>query len=213
MISLWEGQIKTFTNQAENLFSKQEMHWLPENIFVTMLALLAFASPSQADLINNTYWVYIPQFSSVQFSRSVVSDSLRLYKLQHARPPCPSPNPGVHSDSHPSSQWCHPAISSSVFLFSSCPQSLPPSESFTMSQLITWGGQILDFQPYNHSFRRNPRADLLQNGLVGSPCSSRDSQESSPKPQFKIINSPVLSFLHSPTFTSIHDQCKNHSLD
>ena len=98
MISLWEGQIKTFTNQAENLFSQQEMHWLPENIFVSMLALLAFASPSQADLINNTYWVYIPQFSSV------LSDSLRLYELQHARPPCPSPNPGVHSDSHPSSQ-------------------------------------------------------------------------------------------------------------
>ena len=80
-------------------------------------------------------------FSSVQFNRSVVSDSLRPHESQHARPPCPSPTPGVHSDSHPSSQWCHPAISSSVVPFSSCPQSLPASYSFTMNQLFTWGGQ------------------------------------------------------------------------
>ena len=79
------------------------------------------------------------QFSSVQFSHSVVSDSLGPHKLQHARPPCPSPTPGVHSDSRPSSQWCHPAISSSVVPFSSCPQSLPASESFPMSQLFAWG--------------------------------------------------------------------------
>ena len=80
-------------------------------------------------------------FSSVHFSHSVMSDSLRPHGLQHARPPCPSPTPGVHSDSHPSSWWCHPAISSSVIPFSSCPQSLPSSESFPMSQLFTWGGQ------------------------------------------------------------------------
>ena len=79
--------------------------------------------------------------SSDQISRSVVSDSLRPRELQHARPPCPSQAPGVHSDSRPSSQWCHPAISSSVIPFSSCPQSLPASESFPMSQLFTWGGQ------------------------------------------------------------------------
>ena len=81
------------------------------------------------------------QFSSVQFSCSVVSDSLRPHELQHARPPCPSPTPGVHSDSCPSSQWCHPAISSSVVPFSSCPQFLPASESFPVSQLFAWGGQ------------------------------------------------------------------------
>ena len=80
-------------------------------------------------------------FSSVQSSRSVVSDSLRSHELQHARPPCPSPTPGVRSNSHPSSWWCHPAISSSVVPFSSCPQSLPASESFPMSQLFTSGGQ------------------------------------------------------------------------
>ena len=70
-----------------------------------------------------------------------MSDSLRPHESKHARPPCPSPTPGVHSDSRPSSQWCHPAISSSVFPFSSCPQSLPASESSSMSQVFTWGGQ------------------------------------------------------------------------
>jgi len=78
---------------------------------------------------------------SVQFSHSVMSDSLRHHESQHARLPCPSPTPEVHSDSHPSSQWCHPAISSSVVPLSSCPQSLPASESFPMSQLFPWGGQ------------------------------------------------------------------------
>ena len=69
-----------------------------------------------------------------------MSDSFRPHELQHARPPCPSPTPGLHSNSCPSSQWCHPAISSSVIPFSSCPQSLPASESFPVSQLFTWGG-------------------------------------------------------------------------
>ena len=76
----------------------------------------------------------------IQFS-SVVSDSLWPYESHHARPPYPSPTPGVHSDPRPSSQWCHPVISSSVVPFSSCPQSLPASESFPMSQLVAWGGQ------------------------------------------------------------------------
>ena len=80
-------------------------------------------------------------FSSIQFSCSVVSDFLRPHESQHSRPPCPSPTPGVHSNSRPLSQWCHPAISSSVIPFSSCPQSLPASESFPMSQLFTWVGQ------------------------------------------------------------------------
>ena len=79
--------------------------------------------------------------SSFQFSPSVVSNSLRPHELQHARPPCPSSTPGVHSNSRPSSRWCHPAISSSVVPFSFCPQSLPASESFPLSQLFTWGGQ------------------------------------------------------------------------
>ena len=80
---------------------------------------------------------------SVQFSHSVVSDSLWRHELQHSRPPCPSPTPRVHSDSRPSSRWWHPAISSSVVPFSSCPQSLPASGSFPMSQLFAWGGQSI----------------------------------------------------------------------
>ena len=84
---------------------------------------------------------------SVQFSRSVVSYSLWLHKSQHARPPCPSPTPGVHSNSRPLSQWCHPALSSSVVPFSSCPQSLLASKSFPMSQLFTWGGQSTGVWP------------------------------------------------------------------
>jgi len=96
---------------------------------------------------------------SVQFSHSVVSSSLRPHESQHARPPCPSPTPGVHSDSRPSSQWCHPAISSSVVPFSSCPQSLPASESSPVSQLFSWGGQSIGisalashFQLLNYMF-------------------------------------------------------------
>ena len=94
-------------------------------------------------------WIYLtdlstkpsrPSHDSVQFSSSVVSDSLRS---KHARPPCPSPTPEVYSYSCPTSRWCHPAISSTVIPFSSCPQSLPASGSFPMSQLFTWGGQSI----------------------------------------------------------------------
>ena len=92
---------------------------------------------SQADSLPAEISV---QFSSVQFSCSIVSDSLRPHESQHTRPPCPSPTPGVHSDLRPLSLWCHPAISSSVVPFSSCPQSLPASGSFPMSQLFAWGG-------------------------------------------------------------------------
>ena len=84
-----------------------------------------------------------PQIRSDQISRSVVSDSLQPHESQHARPPCPSPTPRVHSDSCPSSQWCHPAISSSVVPFSSCLQSFPASGSFLMSQFFASGGQII----------------------------------------------------------------------
>ena len=151
-------------------------------------------------------------YASVQFSHSVVSDSLRPHESQHTRPPCPSPSPGVHSDSCPSSKWCHPAISSSIVPFSSCPHSLPASESFPVSQLFVWGGQSTRVSALASLLQRTPRTDL-QNGLVGSPCSPRDSQESSPTPQFKSINSSALSFLNSPTLTSIHDHWKNHRLD
>ena len=86
----------------------------------------------------------VDKFSSVQFSRSVVSDCLWPHKPQHARLPCPSPTPRVHSDSCPLSRWCHPAISSSVVPFSSIPQSFPASGSFQMSQLFASGGQSIE---------------------------------------------------------------------
>ena len=151
---------------------------------------------------------------AAQFSRSVMSDSLRPHELQHARPPCPSPSPRVHSNSRPSSRWCNPAISSSVVPFSSCPQSLPASGSFPMSQLFAWDGQSiggfsLSISPSNeHPGLISFRIDWLDLLAVQG-----DSQESSPAPQLKSINSSALSFLHSPTLTSIHDHWKNHSLD
>ena len=151
--------------------------------------------------------------SSVQFSRSVVSDTLWPHESQHTRPPYPSAIPRVYSNSCLSSQWCHPAISPSVVLFSSWPQSLPASGSFPMSQHFSWGGQSIGVSALASFLPKKSQGWSLQNGLVGSPCSPRDTQESSPTPQFKSINSLALSCLHSPALTSIHDHWKNHSLD
>ena len=90
-------------------------------------------------------------FSSVQFSHSVVSNSLQPHELQHTRPPCPSPTLGVHPNPWPLSRWCYPTISSSVIPFSSCPQSFPTSESFQMSQLFAWGGQSIGVSSFSIS--------------------------------------------------------------
>ena len=136
------------------------------------------------------------------FSCSVVSDSLRPHGL-----PCPSPSPEACSNSCPLSWWCHPTISSSVVPFSSWLQSFPTSGSFLMRQLFASGGQSIGVWLRHQSFQWIFRVNFLQDWLVWSPCSPRDSQESSPKPQFKSINSSVLSLLHSPTLTSIHDYC------
>ena len=130
------------------LFEKL-FHWHLLNVsFSTDVCLLCHTWKMSfiCGLVSMLYFLYqyldiFVLVFSVQFSRSVMSGSLWPHESQHARPPCPSPTPGVHSDSRPLSRWCHPAISSSVILFSSCPQSLPASESFPMSQLFTWGGQ------------------------------------------------------------------------
>ena len=153
-------------------------------------------------------------FSSIQFSHSVVSDSLRPHESQHARPPCPSPTPRVHWDSRPSSQWCRPAISSSVVPFSSCPQSLPASQCFPMSQLFAWGGQSTGVSAWASFLPKNTQgwSPLEWTGWI-SFQSKGLSRVFSNTTQFKSINSSVLSFLHSPTLTSIHDHWKNHSLD
>ena len=107
------------------------------------------------------------------------------------------------------------AIQPSHPLSSPSPPAPNPSQHQSFFQWVSSShevAKVLEFQLQHHSLQRNPRADLLQNGLVGSPCSPRDSQESSLTPQFKSINSLALSFLHSPTLTSIHDHWKNHSL-
>ena len=143
----------------------------------------------------------ISEFSSVQFSCSVVSDFLWPSELQHARPPCTSSTPGVHANSCPLSRWCYPAISSSVVPFSSCPQSLPASGSFPMSQLLAWGGQSIGVSASASVLPVNTQ-DWSPLGWTGwISLQSRDSRESSPTPQFKSINS------------SAHDYWKNHNLD
>ena len=127
------------------------------------------------------------------------------------RPPCPSQTPRVYSKSYPLSWWCHPTISFSVTLFSSKLESFPTSGSFQMSQFFTSDGQSIGFSASNQPFKWIFWTDFLYDGLVGSPCSPRHSQESSPASQFNSISSSALSFLYSPTFTSIHDYWKNHS--
>ena len=151
--------------------------------------------------------------SVVQFSCSVVSNSLQPHELQHARPSCPSPTPGVHPNPCPSSRWCHPTISSSFVPFSSCPQSFPASGSFPVSQLFASGGQSTGVSASTSVLPMNTQ-DWSPLGWTGwISLQSKDSQESSPTPQFRSINSLALSFLYSPTRTSIHDHWKNHSLD
>ena len=154
-------------------------------------------------------------YCSVQFS-SVAQSCLTLCDpMNHS-----TPGPPVHhqlpeftqTHVHRVSDAIQP-ISSSVVPFSSCPQSLPAAEFFPTSQLFTWGGQSTGVSALASFLPKKSQADLLHNGLVGSPCSPRESQESSPTPQFKSINSSALSFLHSPTLTSIRDHRKNHSLD
>ena len=94
-------------------------------------------------MFSSTQWLYVIWFSWIQFSRSVMSDYLLPHEPQHARPPCPSPTPGVHPNPYPSSRWCHPTISSSVVPFSSCPQPFPASGSFQTSQVFASGGQSI----------------------------------------------------------------------
>ena len=125
--------------ELESYLGSKSVYYL--SLFCIIMKLKHKVFKKYVPIIKILLLLLIVQFSSVQFSHSVVSDSLRPHELQQARPPCPSPTPGVYSNSCPSSQWCHPAISFSVIPFSSCPQSLPASGSFPMSQLFSWSGQ------------------------------------------------------------------------
>ena len=144
---------------------------------------------------------------ALQFSCSVVSSWTAAHQAL-----CPSPTPGVYSNSCSLSQWCHPTISSLVIPFTSHLQSFPASGSFPMSQLFTSGGQTIGVSASASVFPMNIQNSFPLGWTGWTPCSPRDSKESSPTPQFKSINSSTLSFLHSPTLTSIHEHWKNHSL-
>ena len=153
-----------------------------------------------------------PDLITVQFSCSVMSDSLRPRGLQHGRLPCPSPTPRAFSNSCPLSQWCHPTISSSVIPFSSCLQSFSESGSFPMSLSSHQVASIA--ASASASVLPMNIQDWFPLGWTGgSPFCLRDSQESSPIPQLKSINSSALRFFHGPTLISIHDYWKNHSFD
>ena len=152
-------------------------------------------------------------FSSVQFSRSVVSDSLPPHEPQHPRSPCLLPTPRVHPNPCPLSRWCHPTTSSSVVPFSSCPQSFPASGSFPMSQFLASGGQSIGASASTSVLPMNIQdwfplgwtgwISLQSNGLSGVFSNTTVQKH----------HSSVLSFLYRPALTSKHDYWKNHSLD
>ena len=138
---------------------------------------------------------------SVQFSRSVVSDSLRLHESQHTRPPCPSPILEFYSNSCPLSRWCHPTISSSVTPFSSCLQSFPASGSFPMSQFFTSGGQSIGV---------SASASVLSNWF---PLGWTGWIFLLSKGLSRVFSSSVLHLLYGPILESVHTYWKNHSFD
>ena len=190
-------------SQIKNLLTKEynQISMVYQQYFNTALASLSL----------RIFFTF--SWGSVQFSCSVMSDSLQPHELQHARPPCPSPIPRVHSNSCPSSRWCNPAISSSVVPFSSCPQSLPALKSLSMSQLFAWGGQSIGVSALASFLPKNTQgwSPLEWTGWIS--LQSKGLSRVFFNTTFKSINSSVLSSFHSPTLTSIHDHRKNHSLD
>ena len=182
-------------------------------------------------MIHNVHaWRTLFEFLRSQWNTSLVTSiSVQFSSVAQSCPTLRDPmnrsTPGlpVHHQLPEFTQTCIHWVSDAIQ--PSHPQSSPSSPAPNPSQhqsLFQWVNsshevaKVLEFQLQHQSFQRNPRADLLQNGLVGSPCSPRDSQESSPtpqSPQFKSINSLALSLLHSPTLTSVHDYWKNHSSD
>ena len=143
---------------------------------------------------------------ALQFSHSAVFNSLWPQGLQHTRLPCPSPTPRACSNSCPSSQWCHPTISSSVIPFSSCPQSFPASGSFPVGQFFASVGQSIGVSASTSVLPMNIQ-DWFPLQVTGLILQSQGLSK------FKCINSSALSFLHGPTLTSIREYWKNHSLD
>jgi len=165
---------------------------------------------SECSLVSTM--VHVVTISSVQFSDSVVSNSLQPHELQHARPPCPSPIPRVHPNSCPLSQWCHPTRSSSVILFSSCLESFPASGSFPMSQLFSLGGQSIGVSASTSVLPTNIQ-DWFPLGWTGWIfLQSKGLSRVFSNTTVQKHQSSVLSFLYSPTLTSIHDYWKTIAL-
>ena len=190
------------------------MHWhsiLP----VTRIRLFSHHKKSEEVKILQTPYSWL-LFSSVQFSSVTQLCPTLCDPMNHSTPGLP-----VHHHLPEFTQthvhWVGDAIHPSHPLSSPCPPTPNPSQHQSlldsMSQLFPWGGQSTGVSALALVLPKNTQGWSRQNGLVGSPCSPRDSQESSPTPQFKSIDSSVLSFLHSPNLTSIHDHWKNHSLD
>ena len=170
------------------------------------LCLLLCWKSTQVDIFY--YWATkeAPSTNHVQFSSVQVLSRVQLFVTPWTAArqfACPSPTPRAYSNSCPLCRWCHPTISSSVIPFSSHFQSFPASWSFPINHFFASAVRVLEFQVQHQSFQWIFRTDFLQDGLVWSPRSPRASQESSPTPQFKSINSSVLSFLYSPNLTSI----------
>ena len=191
--------------------AKGEPEALPKTRF---LPLLPQSMEPQATLKRKgmkTQWAGSVQFGSVAQSCPTL---LQPHEPQHTRPPCPSPTPRVYPNPCPLSRWWHPTIASSVVPFSSCPQYFPAAGSFPMSQLFASGGQSTGVSALA-SFLPKKSQGWSPSEWTGwiSLQSKGLSQESSPTPHFKSINSLALSFLYSPTLTCIHDHRKNHSLD
>ena len=181
---------KTYLHYTQRCKTKQKTNW-------TRVSVKA------CHQINNLSHI----FSSVQISRSVMFNSLQPHGLQHTRLPCPSSSPGACSNSCPSSQWCNPNSQSSVVPFSSSLQFFQPSGSFPMSQFFPSGGQSTGAS-VSASVLPMDIQDWFPLGLTGWISlrdSPRDSQESSPTPQFKSINSLALGLLYGPTPTPLHD--------
>ena len=176
-----------------------------QNIQHLFESILEFPFQNEKNFLKLT----LSTFRSVQFSRSVVSDSLWPHESQHARPPCPSPTPRVHSESV--MPFSHLILCCPLLLLPPTPPSIRgfSNESTLHMRWPKYWSFTFSISPSNE----HPGLISFRMDLVGSPCSPSDSQESCPTPQFKSINSSVLSFLHSPTLTSIHDHWKNHSLD
>ena len=192
----------------------QIFHFASLPILISILSSFSFEKLHDIVLQEKKKFTFVFRwFGSVQFHHSVVSNSFRPHESQNARPPCPSPTPGVYPNSCPSNRWCHPAISSSVVPFSSCPQSLPTSGSFPMSQLIAGGGQSIGVWASASVLPMNTQ-DWFPLGWTGwislqsKGLSGVFSNTTVPKHQFFSTQLSLQS-----TLTSIHDRWKNHSLD